>query len=181
VSTDKTSFTVTSSVTGTYDNTSTVYGSSRTGLVIKTADAGGAATTTNWNNIKTAVISYLEDKIPAGVTVNVLPPTYVPIYLTATVTIGPSFKQSNVKLAIYQAMLGAGGYFEYANNTFGDTLYLSNLTSAIQSVRGVLAVNVTQFSTDGSTSVATSIALNANQIPYLTPTNLVSNITGGII
>ena len=181
VSTDMKSFTVTSSVTGTYDNTSTVYGSSRTGLVIKTATSGGAATTTNWNNIKTAVVSYLDDKTPAGVTVNVLPPTYVPIYLTATVTIGPSYKQSNVKLAIYQAMLGAGGYFEYANNTFGDTLYLSNLTSAIQAVRGVLAVNVTQFSTDGSTSVATSIALNANQIPYLTPTNLVSNITGGII
>lgn len=181
VSTDKTSFTVTSSVTGTYDNTSTVYGSSRTGLVIKTATSGGAATTTNWNNIKTAVISYLEDKTPAGVTINVLPPTYVPIYLTATVTIEPSYKQSNVKLAIYQAMLGAGGYFEYSNNTFGDTLYLSNLTSAIQAVRGVLAVNVTQFSTDGSTSVVSSIALSANQIPYLTPTNLVSNITGGII
>lgn len=180
VSSDMNSFTVTSAVTGTYDNTSTVYGSSRTGLVIKTANSGGAATTTNWNTIKTAVAAYLADKTPAGITVNILPPTYVPIYLTATVTISSSYKQSDVRLAIYQAMLGAGGYFEYANNVFGDTLYLSNITSVIQSVPGVLAVNVTQFSTDGATSVASSIALSANQIPYLTPTNLVSNITGGI-
>jgi hypothetical protein len=180
VSTDMNSFTVTSSVTGTYDNTSTIYGSSRTGLVIKTATSGGAATTANWNSIKTAVAAYLADKTPAGITVNIIPPTYVPIYLTATVTISSSYKQSDVRLAIYQAMLGVDGYFEYANNTFGDTLYVSNLTSIIQSVPGVLAVNVTQFSTDGSTSVATSIALSANQIPYLTPTNLVSNITGGI-
>lgn len=180
VSTDMTSFTVTSSVTGTYDNTSTVYGSSRTGLVIRKSNSGGAATTTNWNTIKTAVAAYLADKTPAGVTVTILPPTYVPIYLTATVTIASSYKQSDVRLAIYQAMLGTGGYFEYANNTFGDTLYVSNLTSVIQAVPGVLAVNITQFSTNGATSVATSIALSANQIPYLTPTNLVSNITGGI-
>jgi hypothetical protein len=180
VSSDMNSFTVTSSVTGTYDNTSTAYGSSRTGLVIKTATSGGAATTTNWNTIKTAVAAYLADKTPAGITVNILPPTYVPIYLTTTVTIGSSYKQSDVRLAIYQAMLGVGGYFEYSKNTFGDTLYLSNLTSIIQAVPGVLAVNVTQLSTDGATSVATSIALSANQIPYLTPTNLVSNITGGI-
>ena len=180
VSSDMNSFTVTSAVTGTYDNTSTVYGSSRTGLVIKTANSGGAATTTSWNTIKTAVAAYLADKTPAGITVNVLPPTSVPIHLTSTVTIGTSYKQTDVRLAIYQAMLGAEGYFAYKNNKFGDTLYLSNLISAIQAVPGVLAVNVTQFSTDGATSVASSIALSANQIPYLTPTNLVSNITGGI-
>jgi len=180
VSTDMNSFTVTSSVTGTYDNTSTVYGSSRTGLVIKVSNSGGAATTTNWNTIKTAVAAYLADKTPAGIVVNILPPTYVPIYLTSTITIAPSYKQSDVRLAVYQAMLGVNGYFSYKNNMFGDTLYLSNLTSVIQSVPGVLAVNVTQLSTDGATSVASTIALSANQIPYLTPTNLVSNITGGI-
>lgn len=180
VSTDMNSFTVTSAVSGTYDNTSTVYGSARTGLVIKTANSGGAATTTSWNNIKTAVTAYLADKTPAGITVNILPPTYVPIYLTSAVTIASSYKQSDVRLAIYQAMLGTDGYFAYKNNTFGDTLYLSNLTSAIQAVPGVLAVNVTQFSTDGATTVASSVSLSANQIPYLTPTNLVSNITGGI-
>jgi len=180
VSTDMTSFTVTSAITGTYDNTSTLYGSSRKGLVIKKSNSGGAATTTSWNTIKKAVSAYLADKTPAGITVNILPPSYVPIYLTASITIAASYKQSDVKLAIYQAMLGSGGYFEYANNIFGDTLYVSNLTSIIQAVPGVLAVNITQFSTDGATSVATSIALSANQIPYLTPTNLVSNITGGI-
>jgi hypothetical protein len=175
VSTDLTSFTVTSSVTGTYDNTN-----ARTGLVIKTATSGGAATTTAWNNIKTAVTAYMSDKTPAGITLNVLPPTYVPIYLSSTITIGSSYKQSDVRLAVYQAMLGTNGYFSYANNGFGDTVYLSSIVSAIAAVPGVLSVNVTQLSTDGTTTVATSLPLSSNQIPYLTPTNLVSTISGGI-
>ena len=181
VSTDMNTFTVTNSITGTYDSTSTVYGSSRTGLVIKTANSGGAATTTSWNTIKTAVTAYLADKTPAGITVNILPPTYVPIYITSSITIASSYKQADIKLAVYQAMLGTNGYFAYVNNTFGDTIYLSNLTSAIQAIPGILGVNFTQLSTDGSTTVATSIPLTAGQIPYLTPTNLVSNITGGIV
>ena len=77
-------------------------------------------------------------------------------------------------------MIGTAGLFAYPNNTFGDTIYLSTVVSNIQKVAGVLSVNVTQLSTDGSTTVASSIALSANQIPYLTPTNLVSTITGGI-
>jgi hypothetical protein len=175
-STDMTQFTVTSSVTGTYDTSN-----SRTGLVIKIANSGGAATTTAWNNIKTAVTAYMSDKTPAGITLNVLPPTYVPIYLSSSITIGSSYKQSDVKLAVYQAMLGANGYFAYSNNKFGDTIYLSSIVSAITAVPGVLSVNVTQLSTDGTTTVATSLPLNQNQIPYLTPTNLVSNIYGGIV
>jgi hypothetical protein len=176
VSTDITQFTITSSVTGTYDTTN-----SRTGLVIKTATSAGAATTTAWNNIKAAVTAYMSDKTPAGITLNVLPPTYVPIYLSSSITIGASYKQSDVKLAVYQAMLGTNGYFAYPNNGFGDTIYLSSIVSAISAVPGVLSVNVTQLSTDGTTTVQTSIPLNPNQIPYLTPTNLVSSISGGII
>jgi hypothetical protein len=176
ISSDLTQFTITSSATGTYDTNN-----SRTGLVIKTATSGGAATTAAWNNIKSAVTAYMSDKVPAGITLNILPPTYVPIYLSSTITISPSYKQSDVKLAVYQAMLGTNGYFAYTNNVFGDTVYLSNLISVISAVPGVISVNISQFSTDGTTTVATSIPLNPNQIPYLTPTNLVSTISGGII
>ena len=176
ISSDLTQFTITSSATGTYDTNN-----SRTGLVIKTATSGGAATTAAWNNIKSAVTAYMSDKVPAGITLNILPPTYVPIYLSSTITISPSYKQSDVKLAVYQAMLGTNGYFAYTNNVFGDTVYLSNLISVISAVPGVISVNISQFSTDGTTTVATSVPLNPNQIPYLTPTNLVSTISGGII
>jgi hypothetical protein len=177
VASDLKSFTVTSTVTGTFDVTN-----SRTGLVIKLSSTlGGVATTPAWNNIKTAVTAYMTDKIPAGVTLNILSPTYVPVYITSSVTIAPSYKQSDVKLAIYQAMLGTNGLFSYKNNLFGDAVYLSTIISTIQAVPGVLSVNVTQLSTDGSTTVASSLSLTDSQIPYLTPTNLVSNLSGGII
>jgi uncharacterized phage protein gp47/JayE len=109
----------------------------------------------------------------------VLPPTYVPIYLTATVVADSAWKNSDVKLSIYQAMLGETGLFYYDNNTFGRTIPLSTITSAIQNLPGVVSATVTQLSKDASGSVGT-ISLAANEIPYLLSTNLVTTVEGGI-
>jgi hypothetical protein len=76
-------------------------------------------------------------------------------------------------------MLGSGGLFYYDNNTFGDTIPYSSVSSAIANVPGVLSVNITQLNTDGGSSAAT-ISLAANQIPFLTASNLVTTATGGI-
>jgi uncharacterized phage protein gp47/JayE len=145
--------------------------------------AGGLAVsltpTSAWTNLSYAVSKYLSDKILVGTTVTVLPPTYVPIYLTATVTADSAWKNSDIKLGIYQAMLGETGLFYYDQNTFGKTIPLSTITSAIQKVPGVVSVNVTQLSRDGSGSVGT-VSLAANEIPYLLSTSLVTTVTGGI-
>jgi uncharacterized phage protein gp47/JayE len=145
--------------------------------------AGGLAVsltpTSAWTNLSYAVQSYMADKILAGTTLSVLPPTYVPIYLSATVTADSAWKNSDVKLGIYQAMLGETGLFYYDKNTFGRTIPLSTITSAIQNVPGVSAVTVTQLSKDGSGSVGT-LSLAANEIPYLLSTSLVTTVTGGI-
>jgi hypothetical protein len=145
--------------------------------------AGGLAIsltpTSAWTNLSYDVQSYMADKILAGTTLTVLPPTYVPIYLTATVTADSAWKNSDVKLGIYQAMLGETGLFYYDNNTFGKTIPLSTITSAIQNVPGVASVTLTQLSKDGSGSVAT-LSLAANEIPYLLSTSLVTTVTGGI-
>jgi hypothetical protein len=135
--------------------------------------------TSAWTNLSYDVASYMSDKILAGTTLSVLPPTYVPIYLTATVTADSAWKNSDVKLGIYQAMLGETGLFYYDNNTFGKTIPLSTITAAIQNVPGVASATVTQLSKDASGSVGT-ISLAANEIPYLLSTSLVTTVSGGI-
>ena len=157
-------FTVASTVTTTY-----VLG----GLAVSLTP------TSAWTNLSFDVASYMSDKILAGTTLSVLPPTYVPIYLTATVTADSAWKNSDVKLAIYQAMLGETGLFYYDNNTFGRTIPLSAITSAIQNLPGVVSATVTQLSKDASGSVGT-ISLAANEIPYLLSTSLVTTVSGGI-
>ena len=145
--------------------------------------AGGLAIsltpTSAWTNLSFDVANYMSDKILAGTTLSVLPPTYVPIYLSATVTADSAWKNSDVKLAIYQAMLGETGLFYYNNNTFGRTIPLSAVTSAIQNLPGVVSATVTQLSKDASGSVGT-ISLAANEIPYLLSTSLVTTVSGGI-
>lgn len=145
--------------------------------------AGGLAIsltpTSAWTNLSYDVEAYMSDKILAGTTLSVLPPTYVPIYISATVVADSAYKNSDIKLAIYQAMLGETGLFYYDNNTFGKTIPVSTITSAIQNVPGVLSATVTQLSKDASGSVGT-VSLAANEIPYLLSTSLVTTVSGGI-
>ena len=165
-----TSFTVTNAATGTW-NTATANG--RTGLAIKTTP------TNNWYAIQSAVSQYMADKIPAGVTLNILPPTYVPVYVDAAVVIQDTYKQSDIKLAIYKALLGANGLFQYSKNVFGGTVPLSSVITAIQSIPGVTSTSITKYNKDGSSSAA-NFTVNLNEILYLTSSNLVSTVTGGI-
>jgi hypothetical protein len=157
-------FTVASTLTATYVNG---------GLAISLTP------TSSWTNLAYAVQTYMADKILAGTSLTVLPPTYVPVYISATITADPAYKNSDIKLAIYQAMLGETGLFYYDQNIFGRTVPLSTITSAIQSVEGVVSATVTQLSKDGSGSVGT-LTFAANEIPYLLASSLVTTITGGI-
>lgn len=145
--------------------------------------AGGLAIsltpTSAWTNLSYDVESYMSDKVLAGTTLTVLPPTYVPIYLTANVTADSAQRNADIKLAIYQKMLGEGGLFYYDNNTFGRTIPVSTITAAIQNVPGVVSATVTQLSKDASGSVGT-VSLASNEIPYLLSTSLVTTVTGGI-
>jgi hypothetical protein len=135
--------------------------------------------TSAWTNLSFDVQSYMADKVLAGTTLSILPPTYVPIYLTATVVADSAWKNSDVKLAIYQAMLGETGLFYYDNNTFGRTIPLSAITSTIQNLPGVVSATITELSRNASGSVGT-ISLAPNEIPYLLSSSLVTTVEGGI-
>jgi uncharacterized phage protein gp47/JayE len=165
-----TSFTVTNAATGTWN---AVTANGRTGLVIKTTP------TNNWYAIQSSVLQYMADKIPAGVTLNILPPTYVPVYVDAAITIQDTYKQSDIKLAVYKALLGTNGLFQYSKNVFGGTVPLSSVITAIQSIPGVISTSVTKYNKDGGASAA-SFTVESNEILYLTSSNLVSSVTGGI-
>ena len=171
-----TTFTVTNAATGTWVD---VDAAGRTGLAIKLSTTAGSAVTSSWQNLSTSVSAYFADKIPAGVSLNVLPPTYVPIYLKYTATIDSAYKKSDIKLAVYQAMLGVDGVFHYNNNTFGDSIPLSGVTAAIQNIPGIIAVTVNKLNTDDGASAGT-IVLADSQIPFLTASNLTAVISGGI-
>lgn len=137
-------------------------------------------TTSNWNTLAANVTNYMADKIPVGVTVNILPPAYVPVYLGLNVSINSTYRQNVVKLAVFKSMLDIStGLFAYVNNSFGRSVSLSSIISAVSQLDGVTSVNVTQCSTDG-TSTVSSIVLSPNQIPYLLAANLSVTITGGI-
>jgi hypothetical protein len=169
-------FTVTNAATGTWV---TVDAEGRTGLAIKTQTGSNPALTNTWNNIATDLTRYFADKTPAGISLNILPPSYVPIYLKYTATVDPAYKESDIKLAVYQAMLGPNGMFEYNNNTFGDSIPLSVVTAAIQNIPGILSVVINKLNTDDGSSAAT-ISLLDPQIPFLTASSLTAVINGGI-
>jgi hypothetical protein len=167
-----TTFTVTNSATGSWVSGPTG-ANGRTGLAIKLTP------TANWYKIKSAVEAYLSDKIPAGITLNVLPPTYVPVYVGVTVTIQDTYKQSNIKQAIYKALLGDEGLFQYKNNLFGAKVPISLLNFTIQSIPGVLSVDITKYNKTDAASAA-NFAVGENEILYLTSSSLVTTVSGGI-
>lgn len=139
---------------------------------------GNPTPTGNWNDLALAVQASLEPNLIIGSSVTVLPPTYVPVYVTANITVDGAYKQSSVVIAIKKALLNADGFFAYSQNVFGRTIAQSQLVSAINNVPGVLFVTLSSLNTSNDNSVGT-ISLNPNQLPYITASNLVINPTGG--
>jgi hypothetical protein len=136
--------------------------------------------TSTWTTLQSNVQEYLADKIPVGTTLTVVQPTYVPVYVSMSVTVGAAFKQSAVKLNIAKAFLNTGGLFSYELNTFGRTIALSSVISKAAGIAGVESITLTKLNTDNGSGVAT-ISLAANQIPYLLPAALIITPTGGLL
>jgi len=164
-------------VGGTYSSI-TIYlqpqndGSSTPGLI-------SGNPTTAWTTLSGKVSSYLSDKIPVGSTVTIQPPTYVPLYVSMSVTVNSSYRNNSVKLAINKKLLNDGELFSYEQNTFGRSIAFSKVIATVASIEGVEAVTITKLNTDNGASAAT-INLSASQIPYLLPENLIITATGGL-
>jgi hypothetical protein len=83
----------------------------------------------------------------AGYDLQVEPPVFVPLLIAFTVCVAPGYLQTGVEQALYQAFSsgvqpnGQNGFFNPANFTFGQTLYLSRIVAAAMQVPGVQWVN----------------------------------------
>jgi len=141
--------------------------------------------TSIWTGLQTSVTSALSGNTLVGSTVTILPPQYVPVYITATLNVKPAYKNSDIKLAAYQAMLGSNGLFAYDNNTFGEVIAYSAVASALGNIPGVISANITALNIDGSNTVyetvhGSPLTLSNNQLAYLIAANLNVTATGGM-
>jgi hypothetical protein len=139
----------------------------------------GNQVTPGWTATKTSAITYMADKIPAGSTLTINPPTYVPIYLTLNIQALDQYSAANVKLNVYNALLGTTGLFAFDNNIFGRQVHTSNVITSASNAAGVSTVDIAQLSRDGSMTV-NNLDLAANEVPYLLAANLAITVSGGI-
>jgi hypothetical protein len=135
--------------------------------------------TVAWQELAVEVENYMADKLSVGVSLTVLPPTYIPVYLSMDIELEPAYKRSVVSLALYKAFLGSNGLFAYNNNDFGRKVAYSTVVATAAAVPGVAAVTVTKLNTDNGSSIGT-LSLSDNEVPYLLSANLLVTPTGGI-
>jgi hypothetical protein len=98
-----------------------------------------------------AVLAQLDMYRQAGYDLDIHPPDYVPLRIDLDICIEPNYFQADV-LGDIEDVLSAGlrndgspGFFHPNSFTFGQSLYLSALIAAVQSVAGVRAVHVSIF------------------------------------
>jgi len=119
---------------------------------------GGVEDTAIMGPIKSAVLSFLGTRSPVNTTINVQPPTYVPIYLHMTVYIRDGYSQSSVQLNVGNLMLDkTTGLFSYNGYAFGEDAVLSAITYEVMRHPAVTNVVINGFAKTstgyGSTTV----------------------------
>jgi Baseplate J-like protein len=96
--------------------------------------ADNVTPTTVFNNVATKVLDYLIDKAPANTTITFQPPKYVGVKLEVALTVAPQYRQSAVTNAVKSALTNL---FAYDNVVFNDSIYISDVYNAINSVEGI--------------------------------------------
>ena len=86
------------------------------------------------------------------------------------VCVQPGYFRSDVKLALLEVFNsrrradGTPGYFHADNLTFGDSVYLSSILAAAQSVNGVQHVEATALRRQGDTTTAVPDVLTTDRL-----------------
>ena len=101
--------------------------------------------------LRAAVLQRLDSYRQAGYDLEIRPPEYVPLQIELEVCVLPDYFQADVEEAVLDVLAsglrvdGTRGFFHPDNFTFGQSLYLSRLYAAVQSVEGVRAVQALVF------------------------------------
>jgi hypothetical protein len=153
------------------------------------------AEATSWNNIRLFIaptgsgeppsdilrrdlLAYFEDKRMLTTFIQIEGPDYVSINVTADVEALPYFRNTDVSAAAESA---ARGLFEFEHVDFKQTLYLSKIYEALESLDGVNSVFVSVFQRSGGAEPVAEkglIQLQENEIPVLG--NLTIRVSGGV-
>lgn len=136
--------------------------------------------TNSWLDTADNIVTYLEEKIPVGTTVTVSHPTYVDIYLTLDVTVGNSYKNSDIEKAIRKAIINPGGLLAYETIDFGKDVSYSAIVATAYGVDGVTSAIPSKLNkTNGAGVDIPGVAIADGEIPVLQTSNLIINVTGG--
>jgi hypothetical protein len=94
----------------------------------------GVTSSLVFNNLATTVYEYLIDKIPAGTTVSLQPPTYVNVQFIANIVVLPQYRQDQVLTDVKAAV---ATLLDFDNVLFNDRINISDFYSTINGVEGV--------------------------------------------
>jgi len=131
---------------------------------------------------QTQVQTFLEPFRLAGLSIEVVPPTLVPIQIGLAIATAPGFLPSAVLASVSAALLGPGplpngqpARFAPANLTLGQTIYFSEVLAAAAGVPGVASIDTSSATTvftaaqrPSDFSLPTAfISLGATQLPQI--------------
>ena len=113
-----------------------------------------------------AATTYLEDRSMAGVTVQVFPATYTPIFITITANCLPTARQDDVEKEI-RAQLDY--HFRYLNVNFDQTVNVQTLYYQLSSITGLDYASITgltlAFDDTGTDAIVMNV-IGIDTIPY---------------
>ena len=111
---------------------------------------------------------YLEDKRMLSQLVEVSDVDYVPIRVTAEITVQSFYVAADVVAQVEQA---AADLLAFDNVDFEQTMYLSKFYEVSQDVAGVVFVDITEFRRDDAPlpAVVPRIQLGPNEVPVIPP------------
>lgn len=109
-------------------------------------------------DLRKRISAYFEDKRMAGTFVKVMDATSVTIDISLEVVCDRHYRSDAVRQAVESAVRAL---LDFKNVDFGQTMYLSNVYSATESLPGVLAVTVTRFRRQGSSPIFSGLQFQA--------------------
>jgi hypothetical protein len=90
--------------------------------------------TTAFDSLSNDVVSYFTDKVAPNVTLNVKPPTYVPVNINLTLHVLPQYTQSTVVTQVQNAL---SNLVSYNNSFFADRITPHFILNSITNIDGV--------------------------------------------
>lgn len=139
---------------------------------------------TNWNTVTLYVapqgggyvsdvleanlLAYFEDKRPISTLIEIQDVSYVQIYVTAEVDVESYYSADEIQEKIEEAMVAL---LAFDAVDFAQTLYLSKFYEAIEAIKGVKGVNISEFRRNDEAAdtihVEGKMILGSNEIPEI--------------